>query len=224
MVGWFGAHTFLPLPSACWAEMDLSLLPFVTESSVSIQPLISVIIFLSHELPEAGSCLPAHRGAITTSYEKGLRGQDKQHESRRRDRPPSSCLHCCHSGRMPEGVGRRERVGGREERIERRRETGWTKEDWREGGNKDRARKSFPLELKRADNSSFSTTIGAASEHNQEFRPRTVRSFHWWPTTVVRLWVSPLPFWAASFSLFPLAGLPTALCRDAGVPEMRSAL
>lgn len=48
--------------------MDLLLLPFMTEGPVSIEPLISVIIFLSHELPEAGSCLPAHHSAIAMSY------------------------------------------------------------------------------------------------------------------------------------------------------------
>lgn len=66
MVACCGAHTLLPLPSACEAETDL--LPFMTEGPVSIEPLISVIISLSHELPEAGSCLPAHHSAIAMSY------------------------------------------------------------------------------------------------------------------------------------------------------------
>lgn len=73
-------------------------------------------------------------------------------------------------------------------------EKGWEagRKEQREGGKQDEQRRigekeetrtedrgrAFPLELKKADSSSFSITIGAASEHSQEFRPRTVHSFH----------------------------------------------
>lgn len=61
-------HRFCPLGRNGSFPPAFRVLLSVTEGPVSVQPLISVIIFWSHELPKAGSCLPAHHGAIAMSY------------------------------------------------------------------------------------------------------------------------------------------------------------